>query len=487
MEKMPESSVQQPNDSYKCKNCRAPLESIDFKFCPRCGAKDPIEFDDRSKSHCEKCGNELREKDIFCPICGTKTKAEMIKTEAVRSILPEKEQIRDAVTSAQPNPPENSNPPPPQGIDPFVKTFSFHSGLELSGPNQFESSVKEIEIKKGTNYYVDKNKIAFVCPHDSVIRRFALDDIPVKNLKMMDRKGHTYVGLNSSFIDQKYLEAFLNTYRDISSSTDISYVHAVVRKDSKYYIGLISDTIDCFISPSFIPDEENKSAMNSVNTFPPPSNDKIPSLCPKCGNKLKGEEKFCGKCGTKISHENQRIKKATERAEPPTLIAKQNKNKEMVVKPQSWLDRKLHGTLEEQAEKRRLDKYYEKVLSYSGDYYGGHPGFAVRDKVFVGIDLDDNINCLIISTAGLQIEMDLSIPYANIIGIQNQKQEHRTTVGGFAPVGFGYFGMSGEGKSTYTLYSIITYREKNGAVYSLTFVFSDPESTQSAIFMRIPH
>ena len=484
---MTDYPLKQSNDDFKCKNCSAKLESADFKFCPRCGIKDPIELKSKSKSHCPKCGNELREKDIFCSVCGTKVTADMDETKADRLILQEKEQVPDAGTSEKPVQSENSNPDSQLALDPFVKSFSFHSGLEFVGPNKFESSDTEIEMKKGTSYYTDKNKIAFICPHDSVIRKFALDEIPVKNLKIMDRKGHSYVGLNSSFIDQKYLEAFINTYRDISPSTDISYLHAIIRKDSKYYIGLISDLMDCFISPSDIMNEENKSTFTPTTSQAIHSNQETPIYCPKCGNKLKSEEKFCGKCGTKIPNRNPQIKTAIEKAKPPTLIAKKTKNKEIVVKPQSWLDKALHGTPEQQAEKRRQEKYNEKVLYRDGYYYGGHPGFAVRDKALVGIELDDNIHCLVISDASGQLEMKLSIPYANIIGIQNQKQEHRTTVGGFAPVGFGYFGVSGEGKTTYTLYSIITYREKNGAIYSLTFEFNNPETTQSEIFMRISH
>lgn len=62
-----------------------------------------------------------------------------------------------------------------------------------------------------------------------------------------------------------------------------------------------------------------------------------------------------------------------------------------VVKPQNRLDRKLHGTPEQKAEKARLEKYNEKVPEYSGMYYDGYPGIAVIDKEPIDIGLNDSL------------------------------------------------------------------------------------------------
>jgi hypothetical protein len=294
-------------DNLNCKNCRSPLESSEFKFCPHCGVIDPVAIEVKKPTKCPSCGTALKEDYIFCPGCGSKNLAGPEKAEVIQTVSPKKE-------APEPQPSSSTAKNPALGdLDMFVTSFSTKTGLHFGSPKQYVSSEENLQMKPGTFYQEDESKVAVICPHDSVLRNYTLEELPLKSLKMIDRKGHSYVGLNLSYIEQKYLEAYIKTCFDFSPSTDVSKLRATVKNDSKFYIGLVSDVMDCYIAPSDFSLQENKVNEPSAAARQNPTGSTRPSYCDNCGNKLRGQELFCGKCGTRVgttkSYPNGPLKK----------------------------------------------------------------------------------------------------------------------------------------------------------------------------------
>ena len=295
---MAEASGIELNDNLTCKNCGLPLKSPEFRFCPRCGTSIPKEK--KIPTHCVKCGTELKEEYIFCPICGNKIAPDLENTEVIQTESPKSELTPKLEPSETQQFSSTESKPSLNSLDTFVSSFSTNSGLRFGSSKQYGPSKENIQMKPGTVYKVDETNVAIVCPHDSVIRSYTFDEVPLKSLKIIDRKGHSYVGLNSSYIEQKYLEAYIKTCWEISPPTDISKLKAAVNKDSKFYIGLTSSSIDCYIAPSDILLQENKSNSPAVGSQPKSHNSKETIYCDQCGNRLKEQDRFCGKCGARV-------------------------------------------------------------------------------------------------------------------------------------------------------------------------------------------
>ena len=160
-------------------------------------------------------------------------------------------------------------------------------------------------------------------------------------------------------------------------------------------------------------------------------------------------------------------------------------------KQEGFLNKILYGTPDQRAEKMRRQEYNKRVIQFNAKYFGGHPGYPVVDNYWVRISLDDNVGVLKIGKTDAVYDsavIEESIPYNNVVGLGNQKEEHRVMLGAAAPVGFGFAGVAGESRwAKRNLYTYLTYRIHNGAIYTLQFEFDNPQTNQAELFKRISH